>query len=521
MALLATLSSSFLVVLNTTNIRVASPEIMTTFGVAPNWLSWLLTGYALPYAVLLTMFGRLGDLYGRKRVFVTGVACFILASAVCAISPTFTLLTMARTLQGISSAMIFPNSMALATGLYPPEMRGQVIGWWNTVGSVGAVLGPSIGGMVVEFLDWRWIFLMNVPVGLIVLLVIVRGVPERRRAAAPGAPDAPATPAFSKLSGFDLPGAGTLAAALIPFLVALTIAPDTGFNLTVLVLFAAALAAGALFLRIERTHPNPLADLSLFRHRTFNAGFLVGFCNGFTINGSSLLIPLYLSLVFGFGPAQIGLLVLANALARVVISPFSGWLTDRRGLRPATVIGGAMEAAGFLLFAFLGPRGGMAWLVTGMILYGFGSSMLKAPSFSAILSCTPRRRSSSVLGLFHTNRQAAGLIGNTLTAVILYAFIPGGGESLAPGILSGAASGAGAAGSPAGSALPWGIAQAIPGFREAFLLSALVALAAAFLAAALPQGVRRPDQVSDHQAGKETPANSDHSGQAAQAGHSS
>jgi EmrB/QacA subfamily drug resistance transporter len=245
----------FLSVLDLFIVNIAFPDLRRDFpGAGLSGLSWVLTAYAIVFAATLVPAGRLGDLYGRRRLFVIGLALFTLGSALCAIAPSVEALVAARVLQGVGAAALTPNSLGLVLPMFPPEKRSTVIGAWAGIGAVGASIAPPLGGLLVE-VSWRLIFLVNIPLGLIAIVLALRLAPEVRDARATRLP--------------DLPGIAVLVAAVALLTLGLTQGQHWGWDARVWGAFAAAAILGAVFLRRCARHPAPVVELSLLRVPSF------------------------------------------------------------------------------------------------------------------------------------------------------------------------------------------------------------------------------------------------------------
>ena len=326
----------FLSVLDLFIVNIAFPALRADFpGAGLSGLSWVLTAYAIVFAATLVPAGRLGDLYGRRRLFVIGLALFTLGSALCAVAPSVEALVAARVLQGVGAAALTPNSLGLVLPMFPPEKRSTVIGAWAGIGAVGASIAPPLGGLLVE-VSWRLIFLVNIPLGLIAIVLALRLAPEVRDERATRLP--------------DLPGIAILVAAVGLLTLGLTEGANWGWDERVFAVFAAAAVLGFVFLRRCASHPSPVVELSLLRVPAFALAGLstLLFSAGFA--GLLLGNVLFFTQVWDYSILKAGIAFAPGPLLAATTAFTSGRLAD--GRRPAAfgAVGGFVFAAGCLWF---------------------------------------------------------------------------------------------------------------------------------------------------------------------------
>jgi EmrB/QacA subfamily drug resistance transporter len=365
----------FLSVLDLFIVNIAFPDLARDFpGTELSGLSWVLTAYAILYAAVLVPAGRLGDLYGRRRLFVGGLALFTLGSALCAVAPSIQTLVAARVLQGIGAAALTPNSLGLVLPMFPPEKRSTVIGAWAGIGAVGASIAPPLGGLLVE-VSWRLIFIVNVPLGLIAIVLALRLAPEVRDARATRLP--------------DIAGIALLVAAVGLLTLGLTQGPHWGWDERVIGAFALAAVLGAVFLRRCARHPAPVVELSLLRVPAFALAGLstLLFSAGFA--GLLLGNVLFFTQVWDYPVLQAGFAFAPGPLLAATTAFTSGRLADGRQPAAFGAVGGFVFAAGCLWFisqvgtdpAYLGE------ILPGQVLTGIGVGLL-LPSFTATAAAT-------------------------------------------------------------------------------------------------------------------------------------
>ncbi|WP_280697084.1 DHA2 family efflux MFS transporter permease subunit [Kitasatospora sp. GP82] len=391
--LLATALGSGMALLDGTVVNVALPRIGVDLGASMAALQWTVNAYLLTLAGLILLGGSLGDRYGRRRVFLIGVCWFAVASAACAASPGIEVLIVARALQGIGGALLTPGSLAMLQASFRPDDRSGAVGVWAGLGGVSAAVGPFLGGWLVDGPGWRWIFLLNVPLAVIVTLVTLRHVPESRDESASGR--------------FDVRGAVLAALALGGVTYALT---EGGRGLSAIA-GVLGLLLGAAFVVAERRHPDPMLPLELFSSRLFTAVNLVTLCVYGAFSGIFLLLMVQLQTVAGFAPLLAGIALLPTTLLMLAFSGQAGKLGRRIGPRLPLFIGPVLCAAGVLLMLRIGP-GASYWtdVLPAVVVLGAGMTTLVAPLTATVLAAVEVRRAGIASGVNNAAARAAGLI---------------------------------------------------------------------------------------------------------------
>ncbi len=404
-------------------VNVALPTLVdefdTTFGVA----QWVVLAYMLTQTVLVLGIGRLGDMTGKKRIFVSGFIVFTVGSVLAGLSPTIVWLVTARVVQAVGAAMIFALGFAITTEAFPPSERGKALGINGTMVSLGIMAGPIIGGLILEAADWRWIFFVNIPIGIVGTITAIRFIPNTKPAGG---------------QRFDWIGAGLFFVALFSLLVGLTAGQEVGFlGPIVLGSFGISVAAFALFVAVERRVEEPMLDLSLFSSSELTVNLVTGFLSFFALSGLLLLVPFYLTDVIGLSPRQIGLVLGAIPISMGIVAPLSGTLSDRIGSRRVTVAGLATMTVGFLgaAFFFEGATTALAAILVGLVV-GLGMGVFQSPNNSAILGAVPQDRLGVTSGMLTINRTTGMLTGiailGTLWAARTVSYAGGGTAADAP-----------------------------------------------------------------------------------------
>lgn len=406
----------FMLLLDTTIVNVAQQKIKVALKTDLSEIQWILDSYILAYAVLILSFGRLGDVFGRKKLFVTGMSIFTLASALCAGStlisqatgiPPATALIAARVLQGVGGAMMMPQTLSLITVAFPPQKRGSAMGVWGSVVALGAVLGPIVGGWLVTNYAWEWVFLINVPVGIAAILATLAIVPESIDPFASGRVD---------WGGILLSGLGTLA---------LVYAAIEGNALgwtspVILGCFAASIILLTLFVWWEARADDPMMKLELFAIRNFSVANILGLATSFGMLGVFFPMTVFLQGALGLSPLEAGLAMLPNGLVLMFVAPTAGRLSDKIGARWILVTGLSLMAVGIVaMIRQISPDATQWSFVLPLAITGVGMGMTFAPMTATAMRQVPPRIAGSASGILNTTRNLGQVLGIAVLGSIL------------------------------------------------------------------------------------------------------
>ncbi|MCP8317838.1 MAG: MFS transporter [archaeon] len=373
-ALLVTTLSSFLTPYMVSSVNITLPEIGREFAIDAVLLSWVATSYLLSSAMFLVPFGRIADIYGRKRIFTHGISIYTISSLLSAISTSATMLIFFRILQGIGGAMIFGTAVAILTSVFPVGERGKALGINVAAVYSGLSLGPFLGGFLTQHFGWSSIFLANVPLGLIIIAFI-----------------------FLKLKGewaeakgekFDFTGSTIYSLMLIAIMYGLSLLPTASGAWLILI--------GALgifaFVKWEMKVESPVLDVNLFRNnRVFAFSNLAALINYSATFAVSFLLSLYLQYIKGLTPQNAGLILVSQPVVQAIFSPFSGWLSDRIEPRIVASIGMALTTVGLSLFTVLNEKTTLEFIIASLILLGFGFALFSSPNTNAVMSSIEKR----------------------------------------------------------------------------------------------------------------------------------
>jgi EmrB/QacA subfamily drug resistance transporter len=446
---------TFMTTLDASIVNIALPSIAHAFGTPVSGLvEWVVIGYLVVIAATLLSFARLADIAGRERIWVWGLAIFTVGSALSGLAPTLALLVAARGLQGLGAALIFAPALALIVDAFPRGQRGQALGMNALIVSLGVTAGPTLGGLITESLGWRWIFFVNVPLGLVGLLVARRVFTFGRGAGA---------------RQFDLRGALAFGLGLASLSLGLSFGSEWGWASPAIVLFLAVafLALGTAIL-VERRRRDPLVDLRQLLTRPLGlplASFLFSILALFAV---SFLLPFYLEELRGLTPLEAGLLLTPYSIGLALAAPISGRLADRGHARWLGPVGLGLAATGLVFLAQIGVSTPRMDIVLWLAVSGIGQGLFLSPNTNAVMSAVPADKSGTASGLIATTR----VVGQALSVAIAGAIFVG---------LGGAAAGAtlvadGGPTAAGGAALD---ATFVAALHAALLVSGLLAAAGA------------------------------------------
>ncbi|WP_225849561.1 MFS transporter [Streptomyces sp. HPF1205] len=402
--LLAVCAGQFLVVLDVSVVNVALPSMRTSLGMGETGQQWVVNAYALTFAGFLLLGGRAADLFGRKKVFLTGLGLFTLASLAGGLAQDPWMLITARTVQGLGSAVLAPTTLSiLTTSFTEGAERTRAIGTWTAVGAGGGAAGGLVGGVLTDYLSWRWVLLVNVPVGLVVLATAFSCLTESRG------------PAGRRL---DVPGAVLVTGGVATLAYGISQTETHGWTSTAsLAPLAAGLAVLALFTAVERRTAQPLMPLRLFRVRSVSAANAVLLACGAATFATWYFLSLYMQGVLHYSPVRAGLSFLPHTVSIIIGSKIAPRLMARMDPRIVGAAGGLMSAAGLAWQSTLTAHGTFAGSILGPgVVTMFGAGLLMTPIAAAATSGVGIGEQGLVSGLLNTSRQLGGALGLTVLA---------------------------------------------------------------------------------------------------------
>ncbi|MEU0481627.1 MFS transporter [Streptosporangium sp. NPDC006013] len=396
--------AGFVTTLDNTVVTVALPTLQAELGASLAALEWVVTGYVLTFSGFMLAGGRLADVYGRRRVLVAGLAVFTAASLAAGLATSVGALVAARLVQGSGSALILPAMLAIVAVGNDERQRSVGVAVWMASGAGALALGPVVGGYLTQHFHWSWIFLLNVPLGVLIIALATVAIPESRD---------------ERAARVDVPGVASSVVVLSAGTFALTFGAELSWTsppILVAVLFA--VAAALVFAVAERLGEDPMVDLALFRSRTFTGGVIAQVLWGLGVNGVFFFTALFLQGVLGFSPTASGLAFVPLALLVVVVTPLVPFAERRIGAARTVALGLVLVAAGMAAVAFLRPGDGWAELLPSVCVIGIGSA-LTMPLGSAVLGAVPESRAGVAGGVFSVAREMSGLFGIAIIGVIV------------------------------------------------------------------------------------------------------
>ena len=399
---------TFLILVEDTAVSVALPSLRQELGLGLAGLEWVVNAYTLALAVLLLPAGRLADVRGRRRVFVTGVLVFCAGSLLAGAAAAPWVLFAARAAQGAGAALTLPAGLAIISEAFPERQRGAALGLWAGGSAVGLGLGPVLGAVVTDALGWRWVFFANVPLGLAAAAVAAAAIAESRDPAA----SRRVSPAAVLASG----------GALLALLLALTEGARAGWtSATTLALFAAAVVCATVFVRVERRSSAPLLDPALLRSRAFAGANAVGFLSTAVMCNLFFFLSLYFQLVLGQSALSAGLSLLPLTALIVLVAPLVGRFSDARAPRGPIVAGMGILALGLLLLSRLGTGSELALTLAWLAVAGVGMGLATTPTTAAALGALPEGRAGVGAAVFNLSRTVGLSVGIAMMGAILAA----------------------------------------------------------------------------------------------------
>ena len=442
----------FMIMLDNTVVNVALPSIQRELGADISSLEWIVTGYALTFAALMLIGGKLADAYGRRLIFVIGIVVFTLASLWCGLSDSESMLITARIVQGVGAAMMNPATLSIIAATFPPKERGMAIGIWAGVSALALAIGPLVGGLLTQHLSWNWIFFVNIPVGIIGIAASFAFIRESKD---------------DTHVRLDLPGLVTSAVGLFALTYGLIEANSHGWGSGRIVgSFALALVSLTAFIVLERFQRAPMLDLSLFRNTTYAGANLAMLLVALSMFGVFFFVSLYMQNVLGYSAVQAGAAFLPMTVLIILVAPIAGKLSDRFGSRWLMTGGMILIGVQLLYLSRLGADSGFWDLAPGFVIGGLGMAITMTPTAAAATRAVPVEKSGVGSAVLNAMRQVGGSIGIALMGAILV--------------------------QEAGGRV--GVDAFIDGFERALLVGAIIAFVGSLVSFALVRQEPAPDE---------------------------
>ncbi len=396
--LMSTLDSSI--------VNVALPVMSNELNVASSGIQLVVTSYLITISATILVFGRLGDMVGKTKIFEFGIALFTLGSLLCGITSSYSILVLARIIQAIGAAGTMANNQGIIAEVFPPNERGRALGLNGTFVALGSLLGPSIGGFIVDVARWEYIFLINIPIGVITFILSFKLLPKATKIKR------------EKLDGF---GAVLFILVVVPLFAALGKVQEVGFtNYMILGSFGVSIIAFIIFVLVEKKHENPLLQLDIFKNKLFSLSVFCAFLSFLAIFCSNIIQPFYLQDAMSFSPSTSGLVLMTFPMVFAVVAPVSGYLSDKVGSEVLTLIGLSLTSLGLFLMSTLNEYSSMISIVLFTALMALGNGLFQAPNNSLVMS-TVTRDKLGIAGSVNALIRNLGMVcGIALATTILY-----------------------------------------------------------------------------------------------------
>jgi EmrB/QacA subfamily drug resistance transporter len=448
----------FMIMLDNTVVFVALSAMQEDLHISTSQLEWVVNGYALTFAVLMLTGGKLADLLGRRLIFIVGLVIFTIASLACGLATTAAILIGARVVQGVGSALMNPATLSIITATFPPRQRGTAIGIWVGVSAMALAIGPLVGGLITEHINWSWIFFINVPVGVVAIVVARMVIQESRDT--------------SHEQRLDLPGLLVSGVALFALTYALIEANQHGWTSPLILgLFAVAAIGLVGFVLLELRQRLPMLDLSLFRNPTFAGANVVMFLVALAMFGIFFFVSLYMQNVLGYSPTEAGAAFLPMTILIVLLAPLAGRLSDRIGSRWLMGAGLVFVSISLVIESTFGVHSSYWNILPAMLVGGMGMAFAMTPTAAAAMGSVPVDKAGVGSAVLNSMRQVGGSLGIALMGAIVVASVH------------------------VPTTAPRAPAQFVDGFRNAVLVAAAIALAGAVVAVMTVRKVRHePEQ---------------------------
>jgi EmrB/QacA subfamily drug resistance transporter len=443
----------FMIMLDNTVVNVALPSIQRDLDASISGLEWTINGYTLSFAVLLATGGRLGDIFGRRRMFLAGVVIFALSSATAGFAPDATSLVASRVVQGVGAALMMPATLSIITDAFPASERGKAMGMWAGVSALALAVGPVLGGFLTEHVSWRAIFYLNIPVAVGAVAASLFAVRESRDTTVG--------------RDVDYTGVAVLTGALTALILALVEGNSWGWGSTEIVALLVGAGVGlAAFVAVELRVSVPMVEFHFFADRNFLGAVVVALIISFSMLGVFFFLALYMQDILRYSPLEAGVRFLPSTLMIVMVAPLAGRLADRIGPRWLIVGGLAIVSASLYSFSGIAVDSGYLDLLPGFMLLGIGIAMTMSPMTSAAMNAVPVEKAGIASGVLSMFRMVGGSLGVAVTGAIFQGSVGGSFASATP-------------------------QQFVDALSEAMTVSAILALTGAAIGAATIRSKRR------------------------------
>jgi EmrB/QacA subfamily drug resistance transporter len=395
----------FMIMLDNTVVNVALPSIQRDLHASITSLEWTVNAYTLTFAVLLVTGGRLGDIFGRRMMFLFGLIVFATSSALIGLAPTQELLVAGRAVQGIGAAFMMPGTLSIISNAFPPEERGRAIGTWAGVSALALAIGPVVGGALTEYVSWRAIFFLNLPVAAAAIVVTLFAVHNSRDETVD--------------RSIDFPGIAAITVGLTSLILVLIEGNSWGWGSARAIALFAATAIGFIAFALIETHRRvPMVDFKFFRSRTFLGANLVAIVISFAMLAQFFFLALYMQNILHFSALQAGVRFLPSTLMIVIVAPIAGRLSDRIGPKPLIIAGLSLLGLSLFLQSQITPTTGYATLLPAFVVMGIGIALTMSPMSTAAMNAVNVAKAGVASGTLSMSRMVGGSLGVAVTGAL-------------------------------------------------------------------------------------------------------
>lgn len=378
LALGVLVTQPFMACLDSSIVNVALPTISQKLNVQMSGAEWIVSAYLIVISAAILIFGRLGDIKSKSLIFNRGILGFVLGSLLCALSPNIILLVLARVVQAIGAAMIMSTNQGIITDIFPPSERGKALGISGSFVALGSLLGPALGGFIVTYLSWHFIFLINIPIGLVAYFFARKYLPKENK---------------SSGEGFDGKGALLFSSSTLFIFTCIMLGQHLGYtSIYILGGFIVGIILFIFFLLVEKKAKSPMIYLALFKKRTFSLNLFCAFVSFVAINTINIIQPFYLNDVLGYTAEEISFVMLFYPLILFVVAPLSGSLSDKMGSKKLTLAGLFITTLSMYLLSTAGEHTSKVSLISMLVLLGFGNGLFQSPNTNLIMSSVPKEK---------------------------------------------------------------------------------------------------------------------------------
>lgn len=404
--LLTVVLNTFMCCLDASIVNVALPVMSKKLSVNMASIQWVVVSYLIVVSAMILIFGRLGDIKGKTKIFQLGIILFTIGSFLCGMTNSLLVLVMARAIQAIGAAATMSNSQGIATHVFPSNERGRALGMIGTFVALGTMVGPPIGGFILSVLSWEYIFLINVPIGIFTFILSIKLFPK-------------STEELSER--LDIKGAVLFIISIVTLFGALVHGQNTGYNHPIIIIgFIVAIVALILFIIVEKIVKVPLLQLSIFKNNLFSLSIFCGFVSFISLSAMTIILPFYFQDVLKLSPAVTGLFMMISPIILCIVAPISGYLSDKIGSEFLTFLGLIFMSTGFIFMANLNENSGLFITAIFIAVMTIGNGMFQSPNNSLVMSTVTKNKLGIAGSVNALVRNLGMVLGVSLATLILY-----------------------------------------------------------------------------------------------------